>query len=242
MFASSSASQVRASKSRASIAGTALVAAGSLVAGAVFAYKVPPLTLLTMFRERLPEPGSAEEQAFKAKIEHELQQSPVLAKYRADPNFAERRMWFGTPEQYRKHAFLSGALDGAGKFAVPGIVFTNEKDNRVVSVIHVGSQLAGFPTIVHGGLIASLLDESLARAAILPLPSRTAVTANLDINYKLPTFVNQVVSIETYVTENTDRKSLVAGTVKNKSGVVVAEATGVFVVPKKFKLQSLENM
>ncbi|KAJ8101061.1 HotDog domain-containing protein [Lipomyces tetrasporus] len=221
---------------------TLIVAASSLLAGAALAYKFTPLQVLTMFQEKLPEVGSPEETAYIDRVEKQLQQSRIVKQMRAKPEFEERRMWVNAPEEYRKQAFLAGTLSGMGKFAVPGIVFVNKKTNQIVSVIHVGSLLSGFPGIVHGGLIGALLDEALARAAILPLPGQSAVTANLNINYRAPTFTNQVIAIHSHVTDFTTSKSLVAGRVESAHGHLLAEATGVFLVPKKYNLKSLADM
>ncbi|KAK9389163.1 HotDog domain-containing protein [Lipomyces mesembrius] len=221
---------------------TMIVATTSLLVGAALAYKFTPLQILTMFQEKLPEVGSPEEKVYIDRVENQLQQSCIVKQMRANPDFKERRMWVNAADEYRERGFLAGTLRGVGKFAVPGIAFVNERTNESVSVIHVGSRLAGFPGIVHGGLIGSLLDEALARAAILPLPGKSAVTANLNINYRAPTFTNQVIAIKARVTDFTTNKSLVAGTVESAHGHLLAEATGVFVVPKKFELKSLIDM
>ncbi|KAK9239754.1 HotDog domain-containing protein [Lipomyces kononenkoae] len=223
-------------------AGTVIIATSSVLVGAGLAYNMPPLQILTMFQERLPEPGSVQEQAFIDRVENQLEQSRIVKQMRANPEFKEHRMWASIPDKYRNQSFLAGSLAGAGKFAVPGIVFVNDKTNECVSVVHVGSRLCGFPGIVHGGLIGALLDEALVRAAILPLPGKTAVTANLDIKYRAPTFTNQVIAIKAKVTDFTTNKSVVAAKVESAHGRLLAEGTGVFVVPKKFKLESLSGM
>ncbi|KAK7203101.1 HotDog domain-containing protein [Myxozyma melibiosi] len=244
LFSAAAPTNFAASPRRSSIVSlsTVLIAAASLAAGAAAGFRFSPLELYTGRSAPLPAAGSPEEAAFIAAIEKELQSSRVVQKMRATEGYVERRMWADVPQKYLDSGFLSGSLRGPGKFAVPGIVFVNEEEKKVVSVIHCGRKVCGFPRIVHGGVIASLLDECLARAAILPLPAHTAVTANLTVNYRRPTQADQVISIETEVTENTDRKSLVSGVVKSAHGEKLAEATAVFVVPKHYKLQSLASM
>ncbi|KAK9451010.1 HotDog domain-containing protein [Limtongia smithiae] len=222
---------------------TLSIAATSLVTGAALAYRFSAADLLGLFQEKLPTPGTPEATEFTAKIERQLQDSVLVNEFRANPDYVEHRMWTSLPKEYTDQALLSGTLRGPGMFAVPGIVFVNAKDMKVVSFVHCGSKLCGFPGIVHGGMIAALLDESLARAAILPLPHHAAVTANLTVNYRSPSFANQIIQIETHVTEFADRKSLVEGKVVSSHGHLLAEASAVFVVPKKYKLKgSLANM
>ncbi|KAK9364927.1 HotDog domain-containing protein [Lipomyces kononenkoae] len=221
---------------------TVIIATSSLLVGAGLAYKITPVQILGMLQEKLPEPGSDAAVAYIDRVENQLQKSRIVQQMRQDAEFKERRMWINVTDESRKQSFLAGSLSGIGTFAVPGIVFVNDKTNESVSVIHVGSRLCGFPGIVHGGLISALLDEALVRAAILPLPGKSAVTANLDINYRAPTFTNQVVAIKAKVTDFTTNKSVVVGKVESAHGRTLAQGTGVFVVPKKFKIESLIGM
>ncbi|KAK9464947.1 HotDog domain-containing protein [Lipomyces arxii] len=218
---------------------TLIVAAASLFVGATVGYKFTPTQVLSLLKSKVPQPGTPEERQYLDKIEKELLDFPLAKKLRADEGYIEQRMWDGAPEVYKSQSLLAGTLSGPGMIAVPGVVFINERARTVVSLIHVGNRLSGFPRIVHGGLIGALLDEALARAAILPLKDKTVVTANLDINYRSPTRTEQIIIIETHVTENTDKKSLVAGTVTDHSGKLLAESTAVFVVPKKYKVSNL---
>ncbi|KAK9461444.1 HotDog domain-containing protein [Lipomyces oligophaga] len=221
---------------------TIFIAAASMLAGAALAFKYSPIDLIALMQPKLPEAGSLEEAQYIEKIEAQLQSSPVVKELRKTPGFNERRMWSNLSQSVQDSSFLAGSCKGVGKFAVPGIVFVSRDSNQVVSVVHVGSRLCGFPGIVHGGLLAAILDECLARAAILPLPGHSAVTANLTINYRAPTFADQLLVIESHVTENTDKKSLVSAEIRSPQGVLLAESTGVFVVPKKYKLASLVHM
>lgn len=150
LFSVSAPSNISATPARRSVfeLSTLVVAATSAVAGAALAYRYSPFELSAFFLPRLPAPGSAEEVKFIQKVEDELQSSAMVGKMRKENDYVERRMWMDIPETYRDSGFLSGTLKGPGKFAVPGIVFVNEKENKVVSVIHCGWQLSGFPGIV----------------------------------------------------------------------------------------------
>jgi len=49
--------------------------------------------------------------------------------------------------------------------------------------LHVGKDLCGHRGHVHDGLLAMVVDESLARCCFPALPNRIGVTANLNIDY-----------------------------------------------------------
>lgn len=85
--------------------------------------------------------------------------------------------------------------------------------NYSITFFHLGSKLSGHDGIVHGGLLATLLDELTCRLAFQNFHSKKGVTANLNINYKKPCFVNSVVMIKCELLKKTGRKCWVKGMV-----------------------------
>lgn len=110
-------------------------------------------------------------------------------------------------------------------------------------MIFFGPGLEGWPTIVHGGALATVIDENMGRAALRTFPERTGVTANLQINYRAPAFSGHFFSLHTTIDHerSTDRKAYVMTQVRDPAGTVCAEATGLFVVPKKLKLPKIDD-
>jgi len=102
--------------------------------------------------------------------------------------------------------------------------------------VHVGRGLCGHDGNVHGGLLATLMDESLGRQAIVNLPERVAVTVNLNIDYKAPTKADQFIVIRTQLDEVKGRKAVVSGTIEDLEGTLLVKAKAVFVQPKWAKL------
>lgn len=95
--------------------------------------------------------------------------------------------------------------------------------------------------MVHGGALATVIDENVGRVAVRHFPEKTGVTANLEINYRAPVYSGNFYSIHaTLDTErSTDRKGYVTGEVRDPTGRLCAEASGLFVVPKQYKLQRI---
>lgn len=99
----------------------------------------------------------------------------------------------------------------------------------------------GWPTVVHGGLLATVLDESLGRVAIRSVPARTGVTAHLNIDYRKHVSSGEFYTIHTRLdTErSTDRKAYVSGEVRSLMGQLCCESDALFVVPKKLGLRQI---
>jgi len=95
--------------------------------------------------------------------------------------------------------------------------------------------------MVHGGAIGTVIDENLGRAAIRRFPARTGVTANLNINYRAPVYSGNFYTIHTTLDQekSTDQKAFATCEVRDMTGDLSVEASGIFVVPKKLRLREL---
>ena len=67
------------------------------------------------------------------------------------------------PEERRVNNLTAGALRGPGKLALPPLVRARRDESEGWIFIHVGRGLCGHDGIIHGGLLATLLDEGLGR-------------------------------------------------------------------------------
>lgn len=97
--------------------------------------------------------------------------------------------------------------------STPESTSSRPQSNFSITYLHLGDQLSGHRGIIHGGLLATLLDEITCRLAFLSFPSRRGVTANLNINYKKPTLVNNWICIKCQVIKKQGRKCWVKGEV-----------------------------
>ncbi|BGP43018.1 hypothetical protein JCM10449v2_007033 [Rhodotorula kratochvilovae] len=146
------------------------------------------------------------------------------------PRYTLSRPYASTPPG--PHSLSGYALRGPGKFAVPPLVFTTTDKKESVLVVHVGGGLCGHEGVVHGGLLATVMDEAMGRTALLNLPTNIGVTATLTMKYKKPTFANQYLVIRTTLTERKGRKAWVQGRIENTEGETLVEAESLFVEPK----------
>lgn len=118
--------------------------------------------------------------------------------------------------------------------------YYNELERRSATILNVGWALCGWPWVVHGGVIATILDECMGRCAIMSFPAKTGVTANLTLDYRRIWRAEQTAVVYTKVTEVSERKAVVtARLVSLDDGEVLCEASAVFVVPKKYSLAAI---
>ncbi|GAA5995353.1 PaaI family thioesterase [Rhodotorula paludigena] len=146
------------------------------------------------------------------------------------PRYTVSRPYASTPAG--PHSLSGYALRGPGKFAVPPLVFTTHDKRENVIVLHVGGGMCGHEGVVHGGLLATVLDEAMGRTALLNLPTNIGVTATLSLKYKKPTFANQYLVIRTELVEQKGRKARVKARIENTEGETLVEAESLFVEPR----------
>ncbi|KIM70567.1 hypothetical protein SCLCIDRAFT_1142406 [Scleroderma citrinum Foug A] len=213
-----------------SLVGIGAYAAGAIAPHPVFSFIAPR-----------PAPGppanpdSPESLAYAASLEEALQSLPLLNTLRNQPDadeWYEVRPYKRFPEERRVNNLTAGALRGPGKLALIPLVRSKYDESEAIAFIHVGRGLCGHDGIIHGGLLATLLDEGLARTAINNLPDKIGVTANLAMNYRAPTFADQFIVLKVRLLDQNGRKSKVAGRVEDLKGNVLVEASATFVQPK----------
>lgn len=85
---------------------------------------------------------------------------------------------------------------------------------ELIAVFHLGNRVTGHEGIVHGGMLATLLDEYLCRCGFLALPHHVGVTAHLSIDYKKPTPADSIVILKATTPYPADgRKAWVQGSI-----------------------------
>lgn len=174
-----------------------------------------------------------------AEINNYIDNHPLSVALRSSPTWTESRPHLRYPEEHKKHSLTAGTLLGPGRVPVPPLVFCDDK--KLVSMSYLGTDLCGHVGIIHGGMLATLLDEGLARCAFASLPNKIGVTASLTINYRKPAPAGSFVILKAETTKVDGRKVWVKGKIETlkkdeEPGQVLVEAEGLFVEPKYAKV------
>lgn len=134
-------------------------------------------------------------------------------------------------------SFTASMIGVPGKVAIPPMVWTTENGSEGVVIMYLGGAMCGHPGFVHGGMIATILDEGLARTCFAALPNKVGMTANLTIDYRKPCSSNQFVVMKARTTKVEGRKAWVEGRLETlpqdgSEGVLIAEGKALFIEPR----------
>lgn len=181
-------------------------------------------------------------------VENHIKTHPLSQKLRSLPDYTESRPHMKFPEEFRGRHLIVGTLLGPNRIVVPPLVFQEKSGKELVAITYLGQEVCGHPGIIHGGLLATMLDEGLARCCFPVLPNGIGVTANLSIDYKRPVTADNYVVLRAETVKHEGRKAWVEGRLEtlpkgDEEPVVLVEAKGLFIEPKyaEVKLFSLSH-
>lgn len=104
--------------------------------------------------------------------------------------------------------------------------FFLHENGRVVSFATVPDTFEGPPGYVHGGIIATLLDETMSKA--VRSHGLVAMTRHMEVDYRRPVPSAVQVRLEGRVTHSEGRKHWTHAQIVNGQGDVLAEGKGLF--------------
>ncbi|KAL4886574.1 HotDog domain-containing protein [Aspergillus karnatakaensis] len=170
-------------------------------------------------------------------IEDHIQNHPLAQSLREDPAYTGSRPHLKIPEKFRARSLTAGTLAIPKGIAVPPLVFANKETQSMVSLFYLGPNLSGHPGIVHGGLLATLLDEGMGRTAFLALPNKVGVTANLNVDYRRPAMADSYFVLRAHVVKSEGRKAWVEARIETlpeegQEPEVLVEGKSLFIEPK----------
>ncbi len=98
----------------------------------------------------------------------------------------------------------------------------------------IPEQYQGFPGIVHGGIVAAILDEAAGRAQMEGEKTRFMYTARLDIRYRKSVPINQPLRLVGRTVKNKSRMATAISSLYLEDGTLLAEADALLVdVPQE---------
>jgi len=109
------------------------------------------------------------------------------------------------------------------------LTFFSEGDGKAVCEYQVPEQFQGYPGVVHGGVVASMLDEAVVRAFMAGDPNRFMYTAKLTLRYRHPVPTGKSLKIVGIVTKDRGRIAESKAELFGPDGTLLAEAEALVV-------------
>jgi uncharacterized protein (TIGR00369 family) len=121
---------------------------------------------------------------------------------------------------------------GCGGGNARGMKLTFEQDDvarKIIGRFRLGAEYQGAFGIIHGGVIAVVLDEVMGK--VCRFRAVRAVTAEMNVEYLKPVFVDANLVVEGYEKEMEGRNLHLVGEIKDAtSGKLLARSRGRFVM------------
>jgi uncharacterized protein (TIGR00369 family) len=125
-----------------------------------------------------------------------------------------------------RHCFVCGLENPAGLH----LHFYESAPGEVTANYTVGEQHQGYPGVVHGGIIAAMLDEVSARAHMGPSSNpRFMYTARLDVRYRKPVPVGKPLRLVGRAGSGKSRMATAKGFIYGPEGELLAEAEALLI-------------
>ncbi|KAK5656357.1 hypothetical protein OQA88_4737 [Cercophora sp. LCS_1] len=188
-----------------------------------------------------PPAPETEEDTYTTQVLHaQASKLPIVKELDADPAWESWDAYDSLTPEHKAQHIMAGAMRGSRGVGGYQRIFHNAGTGEFISVVYFGTSTTGWPGVVHGGLLATLLDESCGRAAFKQWGGRSGVTANLTLEYKKATLANDfyVLRVKSRSEEELPEgergkrqyKSHVDGTIEFAStGAVTVRAKALFV-------------
>ena len=131
--------------------------------------------------------------------------------------------------------FACGSANPIGLHLDGFRVVTAAERDEVVAEWTPRPEYRGFATALHGGIVATALDEICAWSGIF-LEGVLSVTANLEIKYRQPAEPDGSFTLAGWVVDRSDSRMRLAGELR-RGDQVVASAIGAYLVSQVFGQQ-----
>jgi len=125
-----------------------------------------------------------------------------------------------TPQANSLSCFVCGLSNSFGlkiRFYTSGV-------GEVTADYTVPEQYQGYPGVVHGGIVAAMLDEAAGRSLMGSDPPRFMYTARLEVRYRKNVPVGQPLRLVGKATKSKSRSAAATSALYDQDGALLAEA------------------
>lgn len=120
------------------------------------------------------------------------------------------------------------------------LTFYSVGSGRVEAEYLVPKAYQGFPGVVHGGIVAAMLDEITYRSVITDNPNRMMFTARLDIRYRMNVPVEEKLKLIGIAEKVKSRTASAKGMIYDFAGRLLAEADAILITVPDYSLSEGE--
>lgn len=129
---------------------------------------------------------------------------------------------------------------GCGSENMHGLRMRFETDGtKVYSKVIIADHLRGWSNLAHGGVISSILDETMSWTAIC-MTARLILTKKMEVEFLRPVLINEEIFCEGWSEEIiNDRSAVISAKIMDSAGTELARAKGHFALLKKTSFERL---
>lgn len=221
--------------------------------GALLAHQISLFEIYEIACNKLPSGADlVEYDKYVVDLEEKLQRLGIVRKLSGDPEWKCVRAWENLSSNVLNSSMMNGTLAQPGGFAVKPMIFLNESKEETLTIVHVGRKLCGYPLLIHGGILATILDENLKRCSLLQFTNKHKDTPidyaneesyshihakDLTLQYKFPTLADNFIVIRAKCEKYNESENsvLVKGVIKSPKGRTLVEGTSSYILPPSTK-------
>ena len=127
-----------------------------------------------------------------------------------------------TKQPNSRHCFACGVDNTYGL----GMTFYEIGIGRVMAEYSVPDNYQGFPGVVHGGIVFTMLDEVLGRVTMVGDHTKFTMTAKVEVRFRKPVPTGELLQIHGKVEGRRGRISFASAELRLPDGSIAAEAKG----------------
>jgi acyl-coenzyme A thioesterase PaaI-like protein len=127
-----------------------------------------------------------------------------------------------TKQPNSRHCFACGVDNTCGL----GMTFYEVGAGRVLAEYSVPEIYQGFPGIVHGGIVFTMLDEVLGRVTMVGDHTKFTMTAKVEVRFRKPIPTGELLQIHGTVDRRRGRFAFASAKLRLPDGSIAAEAKG----------------
>ena len=136
-----------------------------------------------------------------------------------------------TRQPNSKHCFVCGLDSKVGL----KLRFDDNGMDEVQALYTAGEEYQGYPGVVHGGIVAAILDELGGRTTMAGDPDRFMMTAKIEIRYRKPVPTETQLTLVGRLLKDQGRLAIAHSEIRLPDGTVAAEAEVTLAqIPKEY--------